>query len=182
MNDSPRSVDAALADLAMVAVARLQTEMSTAKNSKDRIAAANSILDRVGFSRTPRVQADAADQELRSALNAALANGVSPGTARELERMSQEHSDKLAEQEAEREHKKRLTRAQQQAQDQADHDERRAAAALAAEAAWEAADPGRAPMADAHMRDFSQESDENDESDESGLGPDDEETDAWLDA
>lgn len=92
--DGPQDeVDLALADLAIAAVHRLHTEMNTARNSKDRIAAANSILDRVGYSRTPRAQADVADKEIRSALKAALRRGVSPDVMQELEDMS--HEEKM---------------------------------------------------------------------------------------
>ena len=64
-------VDAALSDLALSAVSTLNAEMRTAPQAKDRIAAANSILDRLGYGRTTRVQADAADREIATALEAA---------------------------------------------------------------------------------------------------------------
>lgn len=67
-------VDIALADLALAAVGALSREMLAAKASKDRIAAANSILDRLGYGRTTRVQADVADDEIRNALEAAKSN------------------------------------------------------------------------------------------------------------
>lgn len=64
-------VDAALSDLALSAVSTLNAEMRAAPQAKDRIAAANSILDRLGYGRTTRVQADAADREIATALEAA---------------------------------------------------------------------------------------------------------------
>lgn len=63
-------VDSALADLALAAVSRLKQEMNVAKQSKDRIAAANSILDRLGYGRATRAQAEVADAEIRRALEA----------------------------------------------------------------------------------------------------------------
>lgn len=157
MNEGPRSVDAALADLALVAVARLRIEMTTAKNSKDRIAAANSILDRLGYSRTPRVQAEVADREIQRAMEAALKGGVSEQTAHDLASMAIEYEDKLGaadESGKDKDRPKLLTRAEQ--------------ADRIAEAEWEAAAPE--PDEDEGIRDFSQ------------LGPDDEENDAWLDS
>ena len=67
-----RDVDSALADLALHAVARLAREMETARNPKDRIAAANSVLDRLGYGRSTRVQSDVADREIRNAIAAAV--------------------------------------------------------------------------------------------------------------
>lgn len=63
-------VDGALAELALRAIDTLGTEMEYAPQSKDRIAAANSILDRLGYGRTTRAQADQADREIRRALEA----------------------------------------------------------------------------------------------------------------
>lgn len=63
-------VDQALADLALMAVSTLKQQMVAAKQPKDKIAAANSILDRLGYGRTTRAQADQADREIRSALEA----------------------------------------------------------------------------------------------------------------
>lgn len=71
------NIDRNLADLAEVAVATLATEMRTARNSKDRQAAANSILDRIGFGRSTRVQSDVADGEIRNALEAASSTAAS---------------------------------------------------------------------------------------------------------
>lgn len=70
-DDGQDQVDAALSGLAVTAVAVLRQEMSTAKSSKDRIAAANSILDRLGYGRTTRTQADTADRDIRNALEVA---------------------------------------------------------------------------------------------------------------
>lgn len=87
-------VDQALADLALSAVATLHSEMRAAPQSKDRIAAANSILDRLGYGRTTRVQADVADREIARALEEAAK--TSPSTraknkaAKALERASNE--------------------------------------------------------------------------------------------
>lgn len=87
-------VDQALADLALSAVATLHSEMRAAPQSKDRIAAANSILDRLGYGRTTRVQADVADREIARALEEAAK--ASPSTraknkaAKALERASNE--------------------------------------------------------------------------------------------
>lgn len=64
------TVDTKLAGLAIDAVDTLRLEMRTAPQSKDRIAAANSILDRLGYGRTTRAQADQADREIRNALEA----------------------------------------------------------------------------------------------------------------
>lgn len=72
IDHSRDEVDKALADLATLAVARLAHEMNTARTPKDRIAAANSILDRLGYGRTTRAQADQAEREVRNALAAAL--------------------------------------------------------------------------------------------------------------
>lgn len=71
-------IDAALSDLAMAAVARLATEMHTARTSKERIAAANSILDRTGYGRSTRAQSDVADDSIRRALEAARASAPEP--------------------------------------------------------------------------------------------------------
>lgn len=69
MSDMPTGgVDAALADLALSAVQRLAIEMGTAKNARDRISAANSILDRLGYGRATRTQQEVADAEIRNAL------------------------------------------------------------------------------------------------------------------
>lgn len=69
MSDVPvGAVDAALADLALSAVQRLAIEMGTAKNARDRISAANSILDRLGYGRATRTQQEVADAEIRNAL------------------------------------------------------------------------------------------------------------------
>lgn len=171
MSEGPRTVDAALADLALVAVSRLRIEMTTAKNSKDRIAAANSILDRLGYSRTPRVQAEVADREIQRAMEAALKGGVSEQTAHDLASMAIEYEDKLGaadESGKDQDRPKLLTRAAQVAEGQRLHDEARAQADRVAEAEWQAAAPE--PDEDEGIRDFSQ------------LGPDDEESDAWLDS
>lgn len=175
MNDGPRSVDAALADLALVAVARLRMEMTTAKNSKDRIAAANSILDRLGFSRTQRAQAEVADREIQRALEAAMRGGVSEAAQRDLEKLQIEADEKVAAIDAEQRDKEKdqpklLTRAAQAVEGQRMYDEARAESDLAAELAWAAAEPGAQDDGDEGLRDFSQ------------LGPDDEETDSWLKA
>lgn len=69
-------VDRKLAKLAGSAIATLATEMVNSPQAKDRIAAANSILDRVGFGRTTRAQADAADEEIRNALDEAAGTAV----------------------------------------------------------------------------------------------------------
>ena len=183
MTDGPLDVDAALADLALVAVARLQIEMSTAKNPRDRIAAANSILDRLGFSRTTRAQADTADREIRRAIGAALKGTVSESTAKQLGAMAAEKEDR------ERPKEKKLTRNEQLAIDierfeaaKAEEDARIEAefeaaapdnaAALAAEATLAAAQRWARGESEelANARDFSE------------LGDDGEETDKWLDA
>lgn len=70
------SIDRKLAQLAGSAISTLATEMVNATASKDRIAAANSILDRVGFGRTTRAQADAADEEIRQLLDDAAGPAV----------------------------------------------------------------------------------------------------------
>lgn len=67
-------MDAALADLALSAVQRLAIEMNTAKNARDRITAANSVLDRLGFGRATRAQQEVADAEIRDALEKVLRN------------------------------------------------------------------------------------------------------------
>lgn len=74
MNIEPSvgEVDAALADLALSAVKRLANEMTLAESSRDRIAAANSILDRLGYGRSTRAQAEVADVEIRNALKTVL--------------------------------------------------------------------------------------------------------------
>lgn len=78
-------VDAALADLALSAVNRLHIEMGTARASKDRIAAANSILDRLGYGRTTRAQADVADQEIKRALQSVAKEIDEETEARQIE-------------------------------------------------------------------------------------------------
>lgn len=94
-------VDAALADLALSAVSTLSMEMRTARASKDKIAAANSILDRLGYGRTTRAQAEVADREIRNALAAAKRTAARV-TDRELEEAKPQALDNL-------ENAKRLT-------------------------------------------------------------------------
>lgn len=65
------SVDRALGDLALEAVQTLRIQMLSAKQAKDKIAAANSILDRLGYGRATRAQAEVADKDIRNALEAA---------------------------------------------------------------------------------------------------------------
>lgn len=71
-------VDDALGDLALSAVATLANVMHTASQNKDRIAAANSILDRLGYGRATRAQAEVADREIRNALNHAIKSASGP--------------------------------------------------------------------------------------------------------
>lgn len=77
MTEHGDEVDLALSELALSAVARLHVEMNAAKASKDRIAAANSILDRLGYGRATRAQADVADGEIRRALEAVAGTPLS---------------------------------------------------------------------------------------------------------
>lgn len=76
-------IDQRLADLALSAVATLAREMHGAGASKDRIAAANSILDRLGYGRTTRVQKDLADQEIRNALDAITQKAIETAPEKE---------------------------------------------------------------------------------------------------
>ena len=67
-----RNPDVALTDLVNEAIAVLRDEMAHAELSKDRIAAANSVLDRAGYGRATKVMTERADQEILKALEAAL--------------------------------------------------------------------------------------------------------------
>lgn len=88
-------VDAALSDLALSAVSTLNAEMRSAPQAKDRIAAANSILDRLGYGRTTRVQADAADREIATALEAA-AKAAAPKSGPKALRPAQNPQDQAS--------------------------------------------------------------------------------------
>lgn len=94
MSGDYTDVDSALADLALTAVARLAAEMNAAPSSKDRIAAANSILDRLGYGRATRAQAEVADREIRNALEAAVGEFLETpkGIAQEQDKEQGRHS------------------------------------------------------------------------------------------
>lgn len=183
MSDGPQNVDAALADLALLAVARLQVEMSNAKNSRDRIAAANSILDRLGFSRTTRAQADVADREIRNALGAALRGKISDATKKQLGELAEENAERSKPKE------KKLTRNEQLAVDIDRFEAAKAAEDARIEAEFDAAAPENADALAADDTLTAAQRGARDESEElenardfSQLGDDGEETDKWLDA
>lgn len=175
------AADSLLADLVALALARLQVEMTTAKNSRDRIAAANSILDRAGISRTPRANAQAADEQILRAIQQVTAGTLSSDQSHALEAMARELDQHEAASKLTGPGGKKLTRKEQAAADQAAYDAARAEEDAEMEVRWEEAAPEPEPeverspamiLADeiANSLDYTQ------------LGPDDEETDAWLDA